>query len=104
MVAQRFRERSESLGKRWADVIANARARWKDSSEQRRVRRQRERSGGERTFENRAAGSEVIERRRVNAAEPVDGQPIGSHRVEGDDDEIPRAPTMTGGAGHRRGQ
>ena len=100
MAAHHFSQRCERFGKGRARVVTNARPRWKESREERGVRRQRKRSGGERLFEDRATRGEAFERRRLNPAEAVDGQPIGPHGIERNDNEIPRAPSVTCEARH----
>ena len=88
---QHLRQCGELVRERRAGVVPHA-VSWRvETCEQRRVRWQRERHRGEGFLEQGALSRDPVERRRQNARESVGRQAIGSHRIERDQQEIPRA-------------
>ena len=79
------------------DVVADAGLERQPSRQERGVRRQRLRRMGIGPLEDDAVGRERVDRRRLHVAVAVDGQVVGSQRVDGDEDD--RAVDRRGRAG-----
>jgi hypothetical protein len=86
--AQALREGGDARVEHEARVVAHAVAGRIETGKEARMRRQRERRHGHGVPEEHAFSRKTIQRRRGDLRKAVRAEPIGTRRVQGDDQDI----------------